>query len=380
MARRLSYRAAYRALLALAAVLTVFATLHKIQRRNYNNYLMFTRPLSLLTSHENLYVHHPHAYKDLYKYSPTFPLLMTPFALLPDALGMLLWNLLNAVLPFVAARQLFQEDKRTVIFLTIILVELSTSVQNFQSNGVMTALFLLAFAALESGKAARGAIYVSLATFIKIFGVLSCALLPCFKAKRRFVTATLLWSAVLFSLPLAVISPQELWRQYLAWYEVVSVSATGSQLSVMGVLAAWTRRQVPFRSIQVIGLAIFLLPLLKVRCYEKVGFRRLLFASVLIFVVIFNQMAESPTYVIAMAGVALWFLEGEATPARVGTVLVAVVGVSLTQTDLFPRSFRTGLLYDYRVKAVAAIFLWLLVQYDLWTERFSGGRRTSTTG
>jgi len=46
---------------------------------------------------KDLYAPYPNEYWDLYKYSPTFALLMAPLALLPTLAGLAGWNLLNVV-------------------------------------------------------------------------------------------------------------------------------------------------------------------------------------------------------------------------------------------------------------------------------------------
>ncbi|MBK7855412.1 MAG: DUF2029 domain-containing protein [Bacteroidetes bacterium] len=65
---------------------------------HYNNYLIFKDSFQHFLQGLNLYANYPPV--DLFKYSPTFAVLMSPFAFLPDWLGLTLWNLLNAMLFF----------------------------------------------------------------------------------------------------------------------------------------------------------------------------------------------------------------------------------------------------------------------------------------
>ena len=80
----------------LFIVLLTAAAFQKFLIGQYNNYLMFARPFACLLQHQSMYVHHPELYDDLYKYSPVFAWLMAPLYYLPNWLGVLVWNLLNA--------------------------------------------------------------------------------------------------------------------------------------------------------------------------------------------------------------------------------------------------------------------------------------------
>src|SRR6202022_1295107 len=68
---------------------------HGIAHQN-NNYLIFRAASLHLLHGQDLYAAYPTLHFDFYKYSPTFALLFLPFALLPFALSMLLWNAINA--------------------------------------------------------------------------------------------------------------------------------------------------------------------------------------------------------------------------------------------------------------------------------------------
>ena len=88
-------------------------------------------------------------------------------------------------------------------------------------------------------------------------------------------------------------------------------------------------------------------------------------ASVLIWIVIFNHKAESPTFVIAMTGVALWFIKGEKNPMNIALLVLALLFVSLTSTDLFPSSLRTSFIQPYAMKAFPCILIWIKIIYDM---------------
>ena len=64
----------------------------------YNNYIIFAQSFSNLWNGENMYIRHPDVYADLYKYSPTFALVMAPFRALPVWAGLWFWNVSGILL------------------------------------------------------------------------------------------------------------------------------------------------------------------------------------------------------------------------------------------------------------------------------------------
>jgi hypothetical protein len=128
--------------------------------------------------------------------------------------------------------------------------------------------------------------------------------------------------------------------------------------------------------VQVIGLAILTLPVLLYRtAWAEANYRRLYLVSLLLFIVIFNQMAESPTYIIAVAGFMLWFLSYRRSTAFGWPLFfLAFALTSLSATDLLPHSVREAYFDVYKLKAVPMIVAWLFVQQQLlfyphWRER-----------
>ena len=103
----------------------------------------------------------------------------------------------------------------------------------------------------------------------------------------------------------------------------------------MGFLKSWLHLNPPSNYVVAAGAVILIATSLLNR-----HSRILVMASVLIFVTIFNYAAESPSYVIAVSGVALWYFSP--TPHRVNLALLAATFLftMLASTDLIPRSLR----------------------------------------
>jgi len=86
------------------------------------------------------------------RYSPSFALLIAPFAIMPTLLGLVSWCLLNMLALFYAIRLLPVKDTQKSIIYWLILIDLITTIQNLQANALMVALMLFAFLSFEKRK------------------------------------------------------------------------------------------------------------------------------------------------------------------------------------------------------------------------------------
>jgi hypothetical protein len=91
-------------------------------------------------------------------------------------------------------------------------------------------------------------------------------------------------------------------------------------------------------------------------------------ASLLIWVVIFNHKAESPTFIIAMCGVSLWFFSVPFRWDNLVLFVMAFVFTSLSPTDIFPKYKRESFVIPYVLKAFPCILIWIKIQYEMMTE------------
>ena len=72
----------------------------------------------------------------------------------------------------------------------------------------------------------------------------------------------------------------------------------------MGWIHSWFGVDVNKWVVVALGALVFQFPLARMEMYKPYTFRLLTLSSVLIWVVIFNHKAESPTFIIAMTGAA----------------------------------------------------------------------------
>lgn len=340
---------------------------------NYNNYIIFKQAFFHLLEGKDLYIMYPSECWDLFKYSPAFALFMGVFAWMPDLAGLTLWNLLNAMVLWYAFASFPAATSRQKVFMLLfVFLELLTSVQNAQSNGLIAGLIILAFNRLEKGQAAMPALFITLTVFIKLFGLVAFALFLLYRPKVRLAAWTALWTMLLAFIPVVFSGVGGLIFQYKSWWRMLGEDHSASVgLSVMGWLETWFGYAGSKTLVTLAGVVLFCLPLVKVKQYADFMYRALLLASVLLWVIIFNHKAESPTFVIAMAGVAVWYFMQPTTGWKIALVVLAFVLTSLSPTDLFPRPVRDQLVTPYVLKAVPCIFIWLVIVYEMVFKKYA---------
>ena len=333
---------------------------------DFNNYIIFRQSFFHLLDGRSLYSWFPGEHYDLYKYSPAFALFFGALAWLPDYIGLPLWNILNGVVLWVAVRKLPLSAKQQSLILWFCLIELLTSMQSAQSNGLLAGLMILALAHMEKRKVLLATLWIVLATFIKVYGAAAFIIFFFYPQKPRFVLYSALWSLVFFFIPLVVISFPALMEQYRGWISMMSHDQSISYgISVMGWLQSWFGLANIKNYIMIIGVALFFLPLVMVKAFKLQRFRLLFLAHVLIWIIIFNHKAESPTFIIAMAGVGIWYMAAPSALWRTLILWFVFIGTGLSHTDLFPAPIRQQFIYPYVIKVFPCIIAWIAVMSDL---------------
>jgi hypothetical protein len=334
---------------------------------DFNNYLIFKQSYFHLIENKDLYKEYPDEYWDLYKYSPTFSLFFSFFAYLPDTLGLLFWNLLNAWLLVFGIYLLPKLDiTKKALILLVSLLELLTSLQNEQSNGLIAGLIILSVALLERKHYFFAAFCIVFSIYVKLFGIVALVLFLMYPKKGKLILYSTFWVIILFLLPLLFIDISQYKFIYESWGNMLSNDlAISHGYSVMGWLHTWFGININKMAIVIIGIFMFCLPLIRIKLYESYKYKLLMLASVLIWIVIFNHKAESPTFIIAMAGVSIWFIISEKNKLNSILFILAFIFTSLSPSDIFPRFIRKEWFEPYAIKAVPCIIIWIKIIYDL---------------
>ena len=356
------------ALLWLGAI--VSATLQHGVRTQNNNFRIFRAASRHLVAGTDLYAAYPAEHFDFYKYSPTFALLFSPFAYVPFPLAMLLWNALNAGVLYVAIGLVLPRRAATIARV-IVFLDMLGSLQNAQSNALVAALIVLTFAAYERHHTALGSLAAVAGTYVKLFPLAGVSFAIFHPRKHRVALALLAGLALFALLPLLVTPPDTLLAQYASWRAIGAADSLKLGYSVMNVLEQIFHAGLPNWPIQLVGALILVAPVVVQRWrWHDWDLRRLYLCSVLVFCVIFNHLAESPTFVVALTGVGIWFA-AIARPSRWEWALLGfiVLFTVLASSDLMPEPIQRDFFDRYRFKTVPLIALWIELQRRLWFPR-----------
>jgi hypothetical protein len=160
--------------------------------------------------------------QDQFRYSPLTAVLLVPFHHLPTRLGGVVWRLLNTGVllggfGWWLRTAPVERTARQQGILFLLLVPLSlSSLNNGQPNPLVIGLLLAALAAVERDRWTMAAVFVSLATAIKLYplavGLLLAAAYP-----RRFTPRLLLMLGLAAVLPFACQHGAYVREQYALW-------------------------------------------------------------------------------------------------------------------------------------------------------------------
>lgn len=345
----------------------------------YNNYLIFKESFGNLIQDADMYAPRPEKFYDLYKYSPTFAVFFAPFYYMHDYAGLLLWNLVNALPLFLVIWLLPQLDQKKKIFILLfILIELMTNMQNLQSNALVAALMLGAFAAFEKKKLFLASLLVVFSAYIKVFGIAAALLFLFYDGKIKFMLYSIFWFFFFAFLPLIFTDLDILYFQYEGWFELLANDRSISNgISVYGILQSWFGISSGKNAVLICGTVLLLLPLVFFKNFKNYHYRLLFACSIMIWGIIFNHRAESPTYIIAVCGAAIWYFVSPKNKLNTALVIGLFIFTILSPTDLFPRLIRNQFIVPYSLKALPCVLVWIKLNYDLLTQKKFKGLKVS---
>ena len=334
---------------------------------HYNNYLIFKSSFIHLLEGKNLYLSYPVDYWDLYKYSPVFSLFMGTMAWMPNWAGLVFWNLLNVIVLFFGIKNFDFKSKRLLLFFWFfVFLELVTSLQNSQCNILIIGLFLLAYKSFQKEQIAKAALFLSLTVFIKIFGIVLFIMFLLYPKKIKFISFSFLWFVLLALIPVFITGWDELLWQYQNWWDMlVHDKSISSAYSVKGWLELWFNVKPNNALVLGIGVVGLLLPLINYKSFKEARFRALLLANTAIWVIIFNHKAESPTYIIAVIGAYIWFVNSKRRWVEIVLISSCFLFTIVSPTDLFPSSWREGFVTPYAIKAFPCILIWIFITFNM---------------
>ena len=190
----------------------------------------------------------------------------------------------------------------------------------------------------------------------------------------------------MFVAPMAVASPEYIISQYYEWYVALveknadninvlngNMADLSTNISLLGMVRRTTQILTYSDLLLIIpGIIAFCIPYLRISQYKNVAFRQTLLASVLLFTVLFSTGSENSTYIIAFAGVALWYASAPWQRSRWDIALMVVVFIisSLSPGDLFPKVIYREVIQPYALKALPVTIVWFKLCYEMYTKDY----------
>lgn len=351
-----------------------------ISHRINNNYFVFTHVYYHLLHRQPLYIPYPHEYADVNLYGPLFGVLIAPFALLPDAIGVICWVMANIMLLYWMIQQLPVNREARQFIVLFSAMEVLMNAQWVQTNAFIAACLIGSFVYFKKNKPALASLWVVLGTFTKLYGITGVAFLPFTNKPVKALLWLLIWSTVAFVLPMLFSSPSFVLHCYPEWFQALMIKNNKNingamnnfyqDISAMGLIKRITGLS-DDTDIWIIGagllvMVISLLAVFKYRFQESVQY--LWLSAIMLFTVLFSTGAESPTYVIAVAGVGVWFVAyayDRYPKLSVWMLAFVLLLTSIASTDLLTPWMRIHIVRRYALKALPCLVVWLLVVKDL---------------
>lgn len=367
-------------------LLAVFAVVSEMSRglTSIDNYLIFEGVFKHVVQEKYLFSYYPEEYVSFNNYGPAFSLVIAPFALLPTFVGCFLWAIANAAALFIAIKMLPIEEKQKILLYWIIAIEMMTSIHSVQFNPMFASFFIFSFVFTLRGKDWIATLFIALGILTKLYGVAGLAFFFFSKNKSQFIVSLFVWLALIAAAPILYSSVDYITQSYEDWYYQIirrnqqnidnSRIAGMQDISVPGMIRRIFKFYGPI-DLPIIGLAgiLFGIPLLKKDNQAHPYFKLYYLALVLISVVIFSSAAESPTFVIAVTGAALWFItQKQPISTAAKTVLWCLfLFTILSPTDLIPPYIRINFILAYSLKALPCFIIWCWLIGSCWRINWS---------
>lgn len=343
---------------------------------HFNNFLLYRHVFLHTLDQVNLYVGEPFHLFDNH-YGPFFALVIAPFSFFGNYAGCFLWCVANAWVLYYAISQLSLTRTQQLMVLLVSALEMMTAIHSVQFNPMLAGWIILAYVLTEKEKDFWATLFIAAGFLVKLYGIVGIVFFFFSRHKLRFTWSFFFWLVVLFCLPMLISSPAFVIQSYQDWYDSLRTkdalntdgAASGfmQDISVMGMIRRIGKIDISNAIVILPAALVYAFPLLRVKQFFQAHFRLSYLALALIGIVIFSSSAESPTYVIAMVGAAIWYvIQPEKNRAWAGGLLIfAFVLTSLSPTDLFPRYIREQYVRPYSLKALPCFIIWAVIACQL---------------
>jgi len=118
------------------------------------------------------------------------------------------------------------------------------------------------------------------------------------------------------------------------------------------------------------GLLVFGAQYLFYKYFSNPIYRLYILCSVLLFIIVFNTGTESPTYIIGVPAICLWYVLQEKTKWNNILFIVAIFFSSFSYSDIFTPWVRTHIMMPYALKALGCFVIWVVIAVQIFTRQF----------
>jgi hypothetical protein len=339
-----------------------------------NNFIIFISSFGHFVQKVNLYALYPKEYFDLYLYGPIFSILISPFALLPTSLSLVIWNTLNSLALFWAIWNLPLGIEKRVGVLWIIINSLITALLNTQFHALCVSMIIWSYIFVKWDKLFWATLFIVLGTFIKLYGIVGLAFFFFSQNKVQFVKYLLFWVVMIVGLPILLSGWEYGIQCYHDWLEVlthkneinVDLANTRTDVCVMGMFRRLTGNGN-------LSNLWFLIPSMLVNAWvffqlkkwNDQVFQLRILAFMLIYLMLSSTGTESPTLIMAFPGVGLWFVLSEKNKSQWFLLIVTLIISSFSPTDIFPRFLRVNYINPYGLMIFPLLIVWLCLAWEL---------------
>lgn len=339
-----------------------------------NNFIIFKSSYGHFLQRMPLYLEYPKEYFDLYLYGPIFAILMAPFAWLPTSISVTVWNVVNALVLFLAVWNLPLDERKRVAISWIIMNSSMTALLNTQFHPLCIALILWSYICIHRGQDAWAALWIVLGICIKLYGIVGLAFFFFSKKPLRLAGYLIFWMLLVLLIPMILggwdygMSTYQGWREVLTHKNELNIDIRNlrTDVCVMGMFRRWTGDSTLSNLWFLIpSMALNVFVFFQVKKWKDLSFQLRMLAYVSIYLMLASTGTESPTLIMAFPGVGIWFVLGEKSRARWVLLLITLIISSFSPTDLFPKWLRNEWINPLGLMILPLFLVWLAIAWDL---------------
>ena len=316
---------------------------------------------------------------DVFLYLPPFNTLFTPFALLPQWLGAIVWNLLNFNLLFLAISAVCRLRGKTMRFMMLyVILVMAQALFSFQYNITIAYIFLFSFILLERGQYWWALLLIVISGATKVYGFFELALFVCYPQFWRNVgRGVLLLVAVLLLPALTVGFVGGIAQLYEGWFTAINVHSYRPFETMTRLILVYTHidtYDIGNLIFAIVALALTMAIIFMRKRFRTTEQRAQLLGIIMVTIILWGTNSERNTYIIAILGHALWYINTE-RHNMLDKILIAsnFILITLIPIDILcPRAVLNLLMNGLVLNVLSMLVTWIRMLYVTFAE----GQRT----